>query len=57
MKIRILDLTGELVKVLEEKYGNSMVSWDGKNEQGNLVARGIYIFVMENFSGKIAVVT
>ncbi|TKJ48032.1 hypothetical protein CEE34_00965 [Candidatus Aerophobetes bacterium Ae_b3a] len=56
MKIRILNLSGELVKVLQEKYGNSMVSWDGKNEQGNLVARGIYIFVMENFSGRIAVV-
>ena len=55
MKIRILNLTGELVKVLEEKYGNNMVSWDGRNEQGSLVARGIYIFTMENFSGKIAV--
>jgi len=55
MKIRILNLSGELVKVLEEKYGNSMVSWDGRNEQGNLVARGIYIFVMENFSGRIAI--
>jgi hypothetical protein len=56
MKIRILNLAGELVKVLQEKYGNSMVSWDGRNEQGNLVARGIYIFVMGTFTGKIAVV-
>ncbi len=55
MKIRILNLAGELVKVLEEKYGNSMLSWDGRNEQGSLVARGIYIFVMENFSGRIAI--
>ncbi|KKK96197.1 hypothetical protein LCGC14_2665180, partial [marine sediment metagenome] len=55
MKIRILNLAGELVKVLQEKYGNSMLSWNGRNEQGNLVARGIYIFVMENFSGKIAI--
>ena len=55
MKIRILNLTGELVKILEEKYGNSMLSWNGRNEQGSLVARGIYIFVMENFSGRIAI--
>ncbi len=55
MKIRIFNLAGELVKVLEEKYGNNMVSWDGRNEQGNLVVIGIYIFVMENFSGKIAI--
>jgi len=56
MKIRILNLVGELVKVLEEKYGNSTVSWDGRNEQGNVVAKGIYIFIMGPFSGKIAVV-
>ncbi len=55
IKIRITNLAGELVKVLEEKYGNSMLSWDGRNEQGNLVARGIYIFAMGTFSGKIAV--
>ncbi len=55
MKIRILNLAGELVKVLQEKYGNSMLSWDGRNEQGNLVARGIYIFAMGTFSGRIAI--
>ena len=32
MKIRIFSLAGELVKVLEEKYGNSTISWDGRNE-------------------------
>ncbi len=55
MKIRILNLAGELVKVLEEKYGSSMLSWDGRNEQGNLVTRGVYIFSMGAFSGKIAI--
>ena len=55
MKIRIFNLSGELVKVLEEKYGNNMVSWDGRNEQGNLVVTGIYIFTMGTFSGKIAI--
>ncbi len=55
VKIQILNLAGELVKVLEEKYGSSMLSWDGRNEQGNLVTRGVYIFSMGAFSGKIAI--
>ena len=54
-KIRIFNLAGELVRVLEEKYGSSMLSWDGRNEQGNLVTRGIYIFSMGALSGKIAI--
>ena len=54
-KIRIFNLAGELVKVLEEKYGSSMLSWDGRNEQGNLVTRGVYIFSMGALSGKIAI--
>ena len=55
VKIQILNLAGELVKVLEEKYGSSMLSWDGRNEQGNLVTRGVYIFSMGALSGKIAI--
>lgn len=54
-KIRIVNLAGELVRLLEEKNGNNMLSWDGRNEQGNLVDRGIYIFSMGTFSGKIAI--
>ncbi len=55
VKIQILNLAGELVKVLEERYGSSMLSWDGRNEQGNLVTRGVYIFGMGAFDGKIAI--
>ncbi len=53
--IRIFDLAGELVRVLEEKDGNSMLAWDARNEQGNLVTRGIYMFATGTFSGRIAV--
>jgi|GEM_PF-2059937 len=55
-KIRIFTLAGELVKTLDEKYGTSKVSWDGRNEKGDKVARGIYIYVVENSTGKIAIV-
>lgn len=54
-KIRIVNLAGELVRLLEEINGSNMLSWDGRNEQGNLVARGIYIFSMGVFSGRIAI--
>ncbi len=55
VKIRILTLAGELIRVLEEKDGNSMVLWNGRNEQGNPVTRGIYIFTMGTLGGKIAI--
>ncbi len=55
-KIQILTLTGELVKTLEEIYGADKVSWDGRNEKGVKVVRGIYIFVVGNYRGKLAIV-
>ena len=54
-KIVIFNFTGELIRVLEEKHGENTIYWDVRNEQGNLVVRGIYIFVMGTFSGKIAI--
>ena len=53
MKIRIFNLAGQVVRVLEERYGSSALTWDGRDEEGNLLAKGIYIFVMGNLSGKI----
>jgi len=55
-KIRIFTLAGELVKTLDERYGASQVSWDGTNEKGDKVARGIYVYVGKNFTGKIAII-
>ncbi|MBA7651798.1 hypothetical protein ES703_59624 [subsurface metagenome] len=55
-KIRIFTLAGELVKTLDERSGASEVSWDGRNEQGDKLARGIYVYVVKNFTGKIAII-
>jgi len=55
-KIQIFTLAGKLVKTLEETYGAGKVSWDGRNEKGVKVARGVYIFVVGSYSGKIAIV-
>jgi len=55
-KIRIFTLGGELVKTLEEIYGASKFSWDGRNEKGDELARGIYIYIVKESRGKITVV-
>jgi len=55
-KIQIFTLGGELVRTLEDKYGMNQISWDGKNETGDKVARGTYIYVTEDARGKITIV-
>jgi len=55
-KIRIFTLAGESVKTLDERYGTSEVSWNGRNEKGDEVARGIYIYITKDSTGKIAVI-
>ncbi len=55
-KIQIFTLGGELVRTLEERNGASNLSWDTRNEKGDKVARGIYIYIVKEFRGKIAVV-
>ena len=52
--IRIYDLAGELIRALEEEYGDDKLSWDGRNEKGETVAPGIYI--CEPGGKKIAIV-
>jgi len=47
-KIKIYSLGGSLIKILEEKKGQSVIEWDGKNEDGNSIIDGIYIFVYES---------
>jgi hypothetical protein len=55
-KIQIFTLGGNLMRTLEERNGASNLSWDGRNEKGDKVARGIYIYIVKEFRGKIAVV-
>ncbi len=56
VEIQIFTLGGELVRTLEETGGASKLSWDGRNEKGDKVARGIYIYIVKEVRGKIAVV-
>lgn len=58
--VKIMTLSGQLIRTLEEKDGNGGVSWDLRNEQGEMVATGIYIFYVTGQSdskkGKLAIV-
>jgi hypothetical protein len=48
--LRIYDVTGKLVKTLiddELKSGYHSVIWDGKDERGNSVESGIYIYKLQ----------
>ncbi|MCK4403480.1 MAG: hypothetical protein KAW02_00190 [candidate division Zixibacteria bacterium] len=49
-EVRIFTVAGELIK--EIKSGNR---WDGKNKAGDLVASGVYLFHIQDPSGKSAV--
>jgi len=66
-KVRIYSLSGKLVRTLEEgeeikvEGGSGEAVWDGKNEEGQEVARGIYVYLATNNAGekkigKIAVI-
>ncbi|GAH85712.1 unnamed protein product, partial [marine sediment metagenome] len=46
--IKVYTVSGELVKTLHEINGEDKIYWDGKNEEGKLVTRGIYLFVAIN---------
>ena len=59
--VRIFTISGELVANSGELRGEEMWIWDGRNEQGQAVARGIYIYLVTNSFGekkigKIAVI-
>jgi hypothetical protein len=58
--VRILDASGRLLRTLQETDGNGGVQWNLKDEKGNAVASGIYIFYVvgegEKGKGKLAVV-
>jgi len=48
--VRIFAISGELIR--EIKSGNQ---WDGRNQAGELVASGVYLFYVQDPSGKSAV--
>jgi len=46
-ELKIYDLQGRLIKILVNEVlpaGNYLSKWDGKNEMGNQVASGVYIY-------------
>lgn len=53
--IRIFTLTGELVKeIIKRSSGTDRISWSPvENEQGQGVASGVYVFVIEADSGQV----
>ena len=59
-EIKIFDINGKLVVDLKEENNDGGISWDMKNDKGDRVAAGIYIFYATNQketkTGKIAIV-
>ena len=65
-KVYIYTISGELVRVLDDateirqEGGSSTATWDLKNDAGEKIARGIYIYLIpgagEYKTGKIAVI-
>ena len=59
-KVRIMDISGRIIRTLEETDGNGGVNWDLKDESGSQVSSGVYIFFAvgegKKRSGKLAVV-
>lgn len=53
--IRVFDLHGKIIRVLEERMIDpwfSRVVWDGKNEAGNSVSPGFYFYRIETSAGR-----
>ncbi|MEW6556769.1 MAG: carboxypeptidase regulatory-like domain-containing protein, partial [Elusimicrobiota bacterium] len=51
-KIRIYTVSGDLVKTVNttttDSQGQPVLEWDGKNEDGDMVVSGVYIYVSES---------
>lgn len=59
--VKIYTLTGELVRTLRDDLSMGEVSWDAANEDGQKVASGLYIFLVESNdskhkTGKLAII-
>jgi subtilisin family serine protease len=59
-EVMILTVDGRKIRTLNETNGDGGVVWDGRDEQGNRPAAGIYIYRVRNGSesrwGKLAIV-
>ncbi|MDD5131991.1 MAG: S8 family serine peptidase [bacterium] len=60
-KVKIYTLTGELVRTLHDDLAQGEVRWDAANEDGQKVASGLYIFLVESNdskhkTGKLAII-
>lgn len=59
--IRIYTISGELVTIIEETDGDGNATWDGKNQNGEEVVSGVYIYLITSddgrtITGKLAVI-
>jgi len=58
--VKILTVNGSIVRTLQKSNGTGTLDWDLKNERGEVVSSGIYIFSVSKDSdiqlGKLAVV-
>lgn len=50
--VRILDTSGRLLRTLEETDGNGGIEWDLRDEDGELVASGVYVFYVTGEGGE-----
>jgi len=67
VKVQIHNLAGRLIKTLEigdgisQEGGSATALWDGRNDKGERVAKGIYLYLilnveLEKKTGKIAII-
>jgi hypothetical protein len=59
--VKIYTLTGELVRTLRDELALGEVNWDAANDDGQKVASGLYIFLVESNdskhkTGKLAII-
>jgi len=51
-KIQIFDKAGDLIQTIREPNGDAELSWNVRSRSGDVVASGVYIWVLETPSGK-----
>jgi Spy/CpxP family protein refolding chaperone len=50
VKIRIYNITGQLIRTFDQGYqsaGSYSIRWDGRNENGDMTASGVYLYRIE----------
>ncbi len=50
--IKILTVSGKVIRTLKKTNNNIDIVWDLKNDKGKLVGSGIYVYSVSNSSGK-----